>query len=197
MSCWRAPSAGAHRCTTRRGNAHGTEEREVHYAFHPWTGCIVHIHEVIKKPSGDVVRCSRDGDATGRWLELPTWMLDRAACAAIRVEKGPCVHMAALSALMAVIRQASGDGDGTHLVTSNALISGVTKDSHGSNRRVSHATPKSSSGCSKHSETVRPVRSSERSRHRRGAARLADTARSDAPYADRPFDPPNPRPRTR
>ena len=197
MSCWLAPSADARRCTTRRGNAHGTEEREVHYAFHPWTGCIVHIHEVIKKPSGDVVRCSRDGDATGRWLELPTWMLDRAACAAIRVEKGPCVHMAALSALMAVIRQASGDGDGTHLVTSNALISGVTKNSHGSNRRVSDATPQSPPGCSKHSETVRPVRSSERSRHRRGAARLADTARSDAPYADRPFDPPNPRPRTR
>jgi hypothetical protein len=197
VSCWPTPSADARRCTTRRGNAHGTDEREVHYAFHPWTGCIVHIHEVIKKPSGDVARCSRDGDATGRWLELPTWMLDRAACAAIRVEKGPCVHMAALSALMAVIRRASSDGDGTHLVTSTAPIPGVTRISHGSNRRVSHATPQSSSGCSKHRETVRPVRPSERSRHRRGAARLADTARSDAPNADRPFHSPNPRPRTR
>ena len=129
-----------------------------HYAFHPWTGCIVHIHEVIKKPSGDVARCSRDGDAPGRWLELPTWMLDRVACAAIRVENGPCVHMAALSALMAVIRQTSGDGDGTHLVTSNAPIPGVTRNSHNSNRRVFHATPQPSSGCSKkHSETVRPV----------------------------------------
>ena len=125
---------------------------------------------------------------TGRWLELPTWMLDRVACAAIRVENGPCVHMAALSALMAVIRQTSGDGDGTHLVTSNAPIPGVTRNSHNSNRRVFHATPQPSSGCSKkHSETVRPVRPSERSRRRRGAAGVADTARSDAPYADRPI----------
>src|SRR5262245_49779372 len=131
-----AAGAGGQNFTTRRGNAHGTEEREVHYAFHPWTGCIVHIHEVIKKPSGDVVRCSRDGGATGRWLEVPAWMFDRAACAAIRVETLPRVHIAALSALMTLIGQASGDRNRAHLVTSNAPIPGVTGNSDGSNRRV-------------------------------------------------------------
>ena len=159
-----------------------------HYAFHPWTGCIVHIHEVIKKPSGDVARCSRDGDAPGRWLELPTWMLDRVACAAICVENGPCVHMAALSALMAVIRQTSGDGDGTHLVTSNAPIPGVTRNSHNSNSESFPCDATALIGvleeAQRDSSTCRP---SERSRRRRGAAGVADTARSDAPYADRPI----------
>ena len=48
--------------------------------------------------------------------------------------------VAALSALMAVIRQTSGDGDGTHLVTSNAPIPGVTRNSHNSNRKLTHQT---------------------------------------------------------
>jgi hypothetical protein len=95
--------------TTRRGNTHGTEEREVLYVFHPWAGCIVHIHEVIKKPTGDVVRCSRDGDATGRCAEIPTWMFERSACATIRVETHPCVHIAALSSLMALISPTVSD----------------------------------------------------------------------------------------
>ena len=184
-------------CTTRPGNAHRTEKREVLYAFHPWTGCIVHIHEVIKKPSGDVVRCNRDGGATGRWLELPTWMFDRAACVAVRVHTLPRVHITALSALMALIGQASGGGNSAHLVTSNALICGVARISDDPNCRDCHATPQSSSECSKHSETVRPIRRSKLRQRSRGAAGLADTARSDAPYADKPIDAPNPRPRKR
>ena len=64
------------RCTTRRGNAHRTEERKVLYLWHPWAGCIVHIHEVIEKAAGDVARCSHDDGAAGRLLELPIWMFD-------------------------------------------------------------------------------------------------------------------------
>jgi hypothetical protein len=36
---------------------------------------VVHVHEVIDKVSGAMVRCSRD-DASGRWLELSIWMFD-------------------------------------------------------------------------------------------------------------------------
>ena len=37
----------APRCTTRRRNAHGTEQRELIYPWHPWVGRQVHVHEVI------------------------------------------------------------------------------------------------------------------------------------------------------
>jgi hypothetical protein len=53
------------------------------------------------------------------WLEVPMWMLDRVACAAIRVETHPRVHFAALSALMALMRQASGNGDIPRVAPSN------------------------------------------------------------------------------
>jgi hypothetical protein len=58
-------------CTTRRQNAHRTEQRKVLYPWHPWAGCIVHIHEVIEKAAGDVGRCSHADGASGRPLELP------------------------------------------------------------------------------------------------------------------------------
>ncbi len=51
-------------CTTRRGNAHRTddaEECEVLYPWHPWAGCIVRVHETVEKADGTVLRCSRDG----------------------------------------------------------------------------------------------------------------------------------------
>src|SRR5262245_56996722 len=55
--------------------------------------------------------------------------------------EGPvCVHMAALSTLMTVSDRRQVMGVGTHLVTSNAPIPGVTRNSDDSNRRVSHAT---------------------------------------------------------
>jgi hypothetical protein len=62
-------------------------------SFHPWAGCIVHIHEVLKKLMGDVCRCSHDGSAIGRYLELPMWMFDRAACAAIQIEAHRCISL--------------------------------------------------------------------------------------------------------
>jgi hypothetical protein len=88
------------RCTTQRRNAHRIEEREVLYRWHPWAGCVVHIHELIEKASGDAFRCSRDGDALGRWQELPAWMFDRASCARIQIGADPQVDLAALGALM-------------------------------------------------------------------------------------------------
>ena len=77
--------------TTRLQNTHGTEEREVLYPWHPWVGCIVQIHKVVEKASGNVARCSREGAAVCRALELPTWMFDRAACAPMRMDARPRV----------------------------------------------------------------------------------------------------------
>ena len=54
-------------------------------------GCIVQIHKVVEKASGNVARCSREGAAVCRALELPTWMFDRAACAPMRMDARPRV----------------------------------------------------------------------------------------------------------
>ena len=90
--------------TSRRRNAHRIEEREVLYRFHPWAGCVVHVHEAIERASGDMVRCSRDGDASGRWLELPVWMLDRASCTLIELVAAPRVDLAAVGALIELLQ---------------------------------------------------------------------------------------------
>src|SRR5260370_21580284 len=83
--------ACASRYTTRRRNAHGIGEYELLYPWHPWAGCLVHIHEVVEKAGREVFRCSLSGRASGRWLEIPAWMFDRAARAAWRVGAAPYV----------------------------------------------------------------------------------------------------------
>jgi len=40
----------------------------------------VHIHQVVEKGLIGTLRCSVDGTTSGRWLELPVWMFDRAIC---------------------------------------------------------------------------------------------------------------------
>lgn len=78
--CRRARNAVARCCTTRSQNAHGTEEREVLYPWHPWAGRAVHVHDVIEKAGWAAFRCSLNGVASDRRLEAPVWMFDRAAC---------------------------------------------------------------------------------------------------------------------
>src|ERR1700676_498836 len=90
--------AFSRRCTTRRRNAHGIAEYELLYPWHPWAGCLVHIHEVVEKAGREVFRCSLSGRASGRWLEIPAWMFDRAARAAWRVGAAPYVDIAVLTA---------------------------------------------------------------------------------------------------
>jgi hypothetical protein len=84
-------------CRTKLENTHRTEKREVTYLFHPWAGRIVDIHEVVEKASGHVARCSLDGEEAPRLLELPTWMLERVACALMRTDAQPRVDVAALA----------------------------------------------------------------------------------------------------
>src|SRR5499425_221977 len=94
--------------TKRRDNAHKIEELEVFYPWHPWFGRVVHVHEVIEQRAGGVLRCSLDGDGSGRWLELPQWMFDRAACLTIRMAASPRVDAAALIALKTCLANGSG-----------------------------------------------------------------------------------------
>src|SRR4029077_13734125 len=102
-------ATGRH-CTRRRDNAHKIEEREVLYPWHPWFGRVVHVREVIEKRAGGVLHWSLDGSASARWLELPKWMFDRAACLSTRMEVSPRVDSAALTALKTCLVDASGAG---------------------------------------------------------------------------------------
>lgn len=95
----RANYVPARRCKTRRQNAHVTEHREVLYPWHPWFGLAVHVHQTVEKGHSGILRCSVDGSASGRWLELPVWMFDRAVCLSIRLADSPRVDLAALENL--------------------------------------------------------------------------------------------------
>ena len=184
-------------CTTRRQNAHRTEERKVLYAWHPWAECIVHIHEVIEKASGDVARCSHDDGTSGRLLELPIWMFDRSACAPTRVEAFPRVDIAALQALRVVLDATAIRGVAVGLASSNARYSGAARVSHDQNRGEVHATPTAASTRpSKRDAAVRLIRHEER-RQRGTNAGMADAASPNAPGSDGAADAPHLRSRGR
>jgi len=68
-------SVAGNGCTTEQQDTHGTEVRELSYPWHPWSGRLIHIHQVLDKGIA-VFRCSLTGDADGRWLEIPVWMFD-------------------------------------------------------------------------------------------------------------------------
>jgi hypothetical protein len=196
VSCRQGSNVGAGRCTTRRENAHRTEERKVLYSWHPWAGCIVRIHEVIEKAAGEVARCSHDGVASVRLLELPIWMFDRAACASMRVETLPWVDIAALAALRTLL-DAAAIGGAVGRASSNAPVSGVARVSHDQNRGEAHATPPTASTRpSKRDATVRSVRYGER-RQRGTHAGMGDAASGNAPNPDGADDAPHLRSRGR
>jgi len=169
------------RCTTRRGNAHRTETREVVYLWHPWAGCTVQIHEVINKVAGAVARCSHGDGATGRLLELPLWMFDRSACAPMRVETLPHVDIAALRALRALL-DATVIGDvEVGRTPSNAPVWGTVKVSHDQNRGEAHEKQTAASTQpSRRNAAVRFIHYEER-RERATGAGMADAARANTP----------------
>jgi hypothetical protein len=145
-------------CTTRRGNAHRTdhaEEREVLYPWHPWAGCVVSVHETVEKIDGTVLRCSRDGQARERWLELPAWMFDRAMCLPMRIARDPCVEFAALVQLRELLAEAAGWNSRSS--SSNTPVSVAASEARDQNPGDDHAMPKSM--CCNRSQASPPARS--------------------------------------
>ena len=197
MWCRQGSNAAGDDCTTRRQNAHRTEERKVLYPWHPWAECIVHIHKVIEKAAGDVARCSHDDGASGRLLELPIWMFDRSACAAMRVEAFPRVDIAALQALRLLLDAMAIGGVAVGLESSNARVSGAARVSHDQNRGEVHATPTAASTRpSKRDAAVRLIRHEGR-RQPGTDAGMADAASTNAPGSDGAADAPHLRSRGR
>src|SRR5512134_4084158 len=130
-----ATGGGGDRCTTRLENAHGTVFRELFYRWHPWSGTRVAIHEAIEKVDGVVFRCTLSGSQADRWLEVPAWMFDRAACPdALHLATAPFVSVDALSALTDLLQQALKASS----TSSNAPLSGACRSSHDQNRGEAH-----------------------------------------------------------
>ncbi|MCP3374940.1 hypothetical protein, partial [Bradyrhizobium cajani] len=122
-------------CTTRLENAHGTVCREVLYRHHPWAGREVFVHGVIDKADGVVFRCTLDGSETQRFLEIPSWMFDRAACArggSLTAE--PFVSLEALNALSSLVDSAVKSATSSL----NEPLSGACGVSHDQNRGEAH-----------------------------------------------------------
>ena len=94
---------------------------------------------MIEQRASGVLRCSPDGDTSGRWLELPQWMFDRVLCLAIRMAALPRVDGAALIALKTCLADASGTGlCGGPL--SKASASGAGRSSRNQNQGAARAT---------------------------------------------------------
>ena len=123
------------RYRTRFRNAHKTICREVLYRLHPWFGREVFIHATIDKTDGAVFQCSVAGSDVTRWLEVPVWMFDRAACAPdVRFSSVPVVSLQALCALSALLDQVLKDT----ARSSNARFPSASGISHDENQGETH-----------------------------------------------------------
>src|SRR2546429_5384317 len=107
---WACPSQAkrefAPHYTTRQHKAHGTEEREVLYPWHPWFGRRVFVHKILIRGNTRIFRCSETVQATDRRLEVPEWMFERAGCCGMARAESPRVNRAALDRLKALILEA-------------------------------------------------------------------------------------------
>jgi len=178
-------------CTTRFENTHGTGFRDLLYRWHPWSGLRVCVHRTIDKADGVVFRCTLSGSDVDRWLEVPAWMFDRAACAdQATLSTNPFVDMAALSALGNLL----ADVLKAQAASSDARLSGASwasRDQHRGEAHVRQDSVAPGAGTAKpaHARSAaqatangsvrkRPVQS------RRGRANVAGTATGDAACAD-------------
>lgn len=104
--------AAVRRCRTPRRKTHSTAttaEATVAYAWHPWAGRLVHVHEVIERATGAWARCGPVGAGIVRPREIPTWMFDASVCRSTRRAPEPVAALSALVALRALLTEAMGD----------------------------------------------------------------------------------------
>lgn len=173
--------------TTRRNNAHGTEEREVLYPWHPWFGRVIRVHEVIRRGSGHILRCGFGG--TGGRIELPSWMFDRAVCMSMSLAASPHISGTALTALKILLVDCGSGRD----PLADRPDSDAGSDTRNPNRGDDHGIPARTSA---KANTVRSLRSAGGGTSGRDSG-LATSAGSRAADGDKTDGPPPRRSRTR
>src|ERR1051325_8677829 len=103
------PFASAADCITFHNKTHSTAaggKVQVVYAWHPWAGRPVRLHEVIERATGASARCSLVDATMTRLQEIPAWMLDARACRTARTTAQPVAALSALAALRALLSDA-------------------------------------------------------------------------------------------
>src|SRR4051812_29078948 len=191
LPCRRAPRPGcgsqgssvaAAGYRTLRPKTHGTEagdEAMVAYAWHPWAGQSVRVHEAIGRPTDARARCSLAGADAVRMREIPAWMLDAAACRGVREAPEPVAALSALAALRSLLTEAM-------------RAAAVASPAH--HRGDRHATPSSPApGAAAPARTPPGGPAAGAGR----GARVGRLAGSDAAGADRADGPPARRARRR
>src|SRR4051812_16271982 len=171
--------------TTSHHKTHSTaagDEVTVVYAWHPWAGRPVRLHEVIERATGASARCSLVDATIARLQEIPTWMLDASACRTARTTAQPVAALSALAALRALL------SDAMRRAPTGAAI--ASPEPCGDR----HATPLSPA--SKAAPSTRP-RSDEPAGDASYSAGLVRSAGAGAADADGASDPPARRARQR
>jgi len=97
-----AQCGGVDCCTSRRQNAHITEQRSILYRWHPWHGRTVLVVGAVSKGAIASFRCCLE-EQDSRSLEVPQWMFDAATCCRLRQAAAPMVTCAALREVRALI----------------------------------------------------------------------------------------------
>jgi hypothetical protein len=92
---------------------------------------------VIDRADETFLRCTQDGSEVERWLEIPAWMFDRAACPAdVRLSALPFVSLGTLSALSGLIDQVMKSA----AESLNAGLLGACRTSRDQTRGEAHGT---------------------------------------------------------
>ncbi len=99
-------SASGFDCTTTRQNAHGTDV-VVCYRWHPWWRKTVRVVRTLSRGSESVVGIFIEIDGRPDHREIPSWMLDSAACSSMIVADDPVVSSESLHALQDLLRCAA------------------------------------------------------------------------------------------
>jgi hypothetical protein len=99
-----SPTLGgsALRCTTQRHKTH-VSSLELCYPWHPWYGKPVLVLAAIERYDRVVFRCCLEKDTSGRSLEIPQWMFDRAVCSRMRLATTAVVDLGQLARLRALL----------------------------------------------------------------------------------------------
>jgi hypothetical protein len=179
----RGPSAAGWDCTTLRHKTHGTgsgDEVEVAYAWHPWAGQSVRVHEVIERTTGASGRCSLVGAPVARLQEIPVWMLDAAACRWMSASAAPVAAVSALVALQLLLSKAMARVTGASL--SRAAI--ASRGHRYGDRHATPPPPASDAGSSTRPLPGKPCADAE------PGPRMERPARSGAARGDQADDPP-------
>ena len=143
------------------------------YAWHPWAGRLVCVHETIERPTGAQARCSPTDADGARLREIPVWMLDAAVCCSMWTASEPVAAPSALAALRSLLLEATG---GAAAVASPAH--------HCGDRHATPPSPATDAGA-----PTRPIPAEPLGHVGRGS-RMGGLAGPDTAGADRVAGPP-------